>query len=149
MAPTASQAGTIQVVARSVETCLHKLHELGFDPKRIESAFGTAPLPPVAKDDLAAIGRTNDAVLYGGEVTLWLRGDDDSLRQVGPHIPSSSSPEFGEPFAVIFKRYNCDFYKIDPQLFSPAAVTFCNLDSGRTFRFGQTLPEVIQRSFND
>ena len=68
LAPTASQAGTVQVVARSVETCLHKLLELGFDPKRIESAIGTAPLPPVAKDDLAAIGRTNDAVLYGGEV---------------------------------------------------------------------------------
>ena len=30
VAPTASQAGTIQVVARSVETAMHKLFELGF-----------------------------------------------------------------------------------------------------------------------
>ncbi len=149
LAPTASQAGTVQVVARSVETCLHKLFELGFDPKRIESAIGTAPLPPVAKDDLAAIGRTNDAVLYGGEVTLWVRGDDDSLREIGPRVPSSASPDFGEPFAAIFQRYDCDFYKIDPHLFSPAAVTLCNLDTGRMFRFGQTLPEVIQRSFTE
>jgi methenyltetrahydromethanopterin cyclohydrolase len=149
MTPTASQAGTMQVVARSVETCLHKLLELGFDPKRIESAFGKAPLPPVAKDDLSAIGRTNDAVLYGAEVTLWVRGDDDSLKQIGPRVPSSSSPDFGEPFAAIFRRYDHDFYKIDPHLFSPAAVTFCNLDSGRILRFGQVSPDVIQRSFMD
>ena len=51
--------------ARSVETALHKLAELKFDLSRIVSAHGTAPLPPVAADDLAAIGRTNDAILYG------------------------------------------------------------------------------------
>src|SRR4029079_9837922 len=113
----------------------------------IESAYGAAPLPPVAGDDLAAIGRTNDAVLYGAEVTLWLRGDDESIAAIGPRFPSSASPDFGEPFAQIFKRYDCDFYKIDPHLFSPAAVTFCNLDTGRTMRFGKVSPEVVERSF--
>ena len=93
VAPTASQAGTIQIVARSVETVLHKLHELGFDLSRVASAFGTAPLPPVAGDDMAAIGRTNDAVLYGGDVTLWFHDDDDSVAEVGPSVPSSASPD--------------------------------------------------------
>jgi methenyltetrahydromethanopterin cyclohydrolase len=147
VAPTASQAGTIQIVARSIETALHKLHEIGFNIARVESGFGTAPLPSVARDDLAAIGRTNDAVLYGGEVTLWVRGDDDSVTAAGPRVPSSASADFGEPFATIFERYGRDFYKIDPHLFSPAAVTFCNLDTGRTYRFGQVSPDVIQRSF--
>jgi methenyltetrahydromethanopterin cyclohydrolase len=147
VARTASQAGTMQIVARSVETALHKLHELGFEVARVASAFGTAPLPPVAADDLAAIGRTNDAVLYGGEVTLWFSGDDDSVGEIGPRVPSSASPDFGEPFAAIFRRYDCDFYKIDPHLFSPAAVTFCNLDTGRTQRFGRVVPEVVQKSF--
>jgi methenyltetrahydromethanopterin cyclohydrolase len=147
VAPTASQAGTIQVVARSIETALHKLHELGFDLTRIESAFGTAPLPPVGGDDLDAIGRTNDAVLYGGEVTLWVRGDDESLQAIGPSVPSRASPDYGEPFAAIFKRYDCDFYRVDPHLFSPATVTFCNLDTGALFRFGEVAPEVITASF--
>lgn len=146
-ARTASQAGTVQVVARSVETALHKLHELGFDLMRIESGWGVAPLPPVAADDLAGIGRTNDAVLYGGEVTLWVRGDDASLAEIGPRVPSSASADHGEPFANIFARYGHDFYKIDPQLFSPAVVTFMNLDTGRTHRFGRTLPEVVAKSF--
>ncbi len=147
VAPTASQAGTVQIAARSVETALHKLLELGFEINRVQSGFGTAPLPPVAGDDLAAIGRTNDAILYGAEVTLWVRGDDDSLRTVGPRIPASTSPDFGVPFIEIFRRYDGDFYKIDPLLFSPAAITLVNLDSGRTFRYGQICPGVIQRSF--
>lgn len=147
VAPTASQAGTVQIVARSLETALHKLFELGFDLHRIESGYGSAPLPPVAGNDLEAIGRTNDAILYGGEVTLWVRGDDADLEAIGPKVPSSASPDFGAPFAEIFARYNKDFYAIDPHLFSPAVVTFVNLDTGRSFRFGRTLPDVIRKSF--
>ena len=148
VARTASLAGTLQVVARTVETCLHKLHEVGFDLACVQSGYGLAPLPPVAADDLTGIGRTNDAVLYGGEVTLWVQADDAQLRELGPGIPSCSSPDYGQPFCRIFERYNHDFYRIDPLLFSPALVTLVNLRSGRTHRFGQLSPEVIQESFS-
>lgn len=144
-ARTASMAGSLQVVARSVETALHKLHELKFDLRQVISGYGVAPLPPIAKDDLAAIGWTNDAVLYGGEVTLWVQADDDELHALGPKVPSNSSADFGEPFSQIFHRYNSDFYKIDPLLFSPAVVTFVNLNSGRTHRFGTLQPGVLQQ----
>lgn len=147
VAPTASQAGTVQIVARSVETALHKLLELDFDLSLVESGYGVAPLPPVAADDLAAIGRTNDAILYGAEVTLWVRGEDDRLAEIGPRVPSNASSDHGQPFAEIFARYDRDFYRIDPHLFSPAVVTLVNLDSGRTHRFGRTEPELIRRSF--
>jgi methenyltetrahydromethanopterin cyclohydrolase len=148
VARTASLAGTLQVVARTVETCLHKLHELGFDLPCIHSGYGIAPLPPVAADDLVGIGRTNDAVLYGGEVTLWVRALDDQLQEIGPRIPSDSSADHGQPFGKIFERYDRDFYRIDPLLFSPAVVTLVNVASGRTHRFGQLCPEVIQQSFS-
>jgi methenyltetrahydromethanopterin cyclohydrolase len=148
VAPTASMAGGVQVVARSVETALHKLLELGFDLGRVVSGAGAAPLPPVSGDDLVAIGRTNDAILYGGEVTLWVRGDDASLEAIGPRIPSGASADFGQPFATIFERYGRDFYQIDPHLFSPAVITLANLDTGRSFRFGHTLPRVIHESFD-
>jgi len=147
VAPTASQAGTIQIAARSVETCLHKLFELGFDLDVVESGYGVAPLPPVADDDLAAIGRTNDAILYGAEVTLYVRTDDDRLRELGPRVPSSASADHGEPFANIFARAGHDFYKIDPHLFSPALIRFVNLRTGRSHQFGQLAPEVLARSF--
>jgi methenyltetrahydromethanopterin cyclohydrolase len=147
VAPTRSQAGTVQVVARSIETAMHKLFELGFDLTRVESGYGIAPLPPVAHSDLQGIGRTNDAILYGAEVDLWVRGDDESLEKIGPRVPSSASADHGQPFAAIFERYDHDFYKIDPHLFSPAVIALHNLDTGRTHRFGRLLPEVLQQSF--
>jgi methenyltetrahydromethanopterin cyclohydrolase len=147
VAPTASPAGTVQVVARSVETALHKLSELGFDLARVASGAGLAPLPPVSAGDVQAIGRTNDAILYGGEVTLWICGDDASLEAIGPRVPSGASRDHGQPFAAVFEKYGRDFYKIDPHLFSPAVVTLANLDTGNSFRFGHTLPRVIHESF--
>ncbi len=146
-APTASLAGGVQVVARSVETALHKLHTLNFDLTRIVAGYGDAPLPPVAKDDLAAIGRTNDAILYGGRVVLAVTGDDASLAEVVAQVPSSSSTDHGEPFATIFARYHHDFYAVDPHLFSPAEVVFQNITTGRTHSAGRVSPEVLARSF--
>jgi methenyltetrahydromethanopterin cyclohydrolase len=147
IAPTASLAASVQIVARSVETALHKLAELGFDLPRIISAHGSAPLPPVAKDDLAAIGRTNDSILYGARVSLFVTGDDRSLGEIGRQVPSSSSRDYGAPFGTIFARYKHDFYAVDPHLFSPAQVVFQNLETGQTQTFGQTAPDVLLHSF--
>lgn len=147
VARTASPAGTLQIVARSVETALHKLHELKFDLSRVVRGAGFAPLPPVAANELAAIGVTNDAILYGGEVTLWVKGDDDSLIEVGPRVPSSASADYGRPFVEVLAHYNNDFYQVDPLLFSPAVVTFINLDTGREHRFGETNRAVLAQSF--
>ena len=147
VAPAASLAGNVQVVARSIETALHKLHELKFNLKQVVAGFGSAPLPPVSIGDLQAIGRTNDAILYGGRVTLWVQSDDAQLQEIGPKVPSCASKDHGAPFAEIFTRYSSDFYKIDPALFSPAQVIFHNLKSGKTHGFGRLEPELLLRSF--
>lgn len=148
-APTNSPAGNAQVVARSVETALHKLHELGFDIKRVINAWGSAPLPPVADDALTGIGRTNDAILYGAHVALTVTGDDASLQEIGPKTPSSASPDYGRPFREVFAAYDHDFYRIDPLLFSPAEVTFKNADTGNEFAFGELALDVLERSFRN
>jgi methenyltetrahydromethanopterin cyclohydrolase len=147
VAPTMSIAGTTQIVARSAETALHKLHELKFDVTQVVSAYGVAPLPPVATDFVQAIGRTNDAILYGASVTLWVRADDELLEHIGPKVPAAASRDHGAPFAEVFARYNGDFYQIDPLLFSPAAVEFRNLKTGRCHRFGRTEPALLRKSF--
>ncbi|MFM8274179.1 MAG: methenyltetrahydromethanopterin cyclohydrolase, partial [Gemmata sp.] len=134
-------------VARSVETALHKLHDLSFDLSRIVAGHGAAPVPPVPADDLVAIGRTNDAILYGAKVTLWVRTDDEVLEALGPKVPSSASRDHGKPFAEVFGNYGGDFYKIDPMLFSPAEVEFRNLKTGRCHRFGKVEPALLRRSF--
>lgn len=147
-ARTSSPAGTVQIVARSIETALHKLHVLGFDLKRVDGASGEAPLPPLASDDLVAIGRTNDAILYGGKVLLEVSGDDASIEAIGPRVPSNASPDYGRPFAEIFARYDNDFYRIDPMLFSPAVVLLHNSETGHTFGYGETAPDVLAESFS-
>ncbi|MCA9056027.1 MAG: methenyltetrahydromethanopterin cyclohydrolase [Planctomycetaceae bacterium] len=147
VAPTASVAGNLQIAARSVETAMHKLFELGFDVSRVESGLGWAPLPPVAADDLTGIGRTNDAILYGGRITLFVTGDDESLEEIGPQLPSSGSEAFGQPFIEIFKAAGHDFYQIDPHLFSPAEVVFHNTETGRVHRYGQVRGDIVRKSF--
>lgn len=146
-ARTASLVGSVQVAARSVETALHKLHQLGFDVRCIQSAFGSAPLAPPAASDLEAIGRTNDSVLYGAEVTLWVNTDDALIRQYGPQTPSESSRDYGRPFLETFRSYECDFYRVDPLLFSPAVVHFHNLATGRCFSFGRLRWDLLIQSF--
>lgn len=149
IAPTSSIAGSLQVVARSVETCMHKLHELDFDVRSVVSATGNAPLPPPAKpgEMIEGIGRTNDAMLYGATVTLWVDCEDDAIEAVAAKVPSSSSPDYGQPFAKIFAKYEYDFYRVDPLLFSPAVVTIHNLRSGRTWNHGRIDSKILQESF--
>lgn len=146
VAPTASIAGMVQIAARSVETALHKLHELGYPLSEIVSGWGMAPLLPVAKGVLEAIGRSNDAILYGARVWLWVNSEDEKLAEVGPQVPSCASKDFGWPFSEIFRSYGGDFYRVDRMLFSPAEVHFCNLRSGRWFHFGQVRQDILERS---
>jgi methenyltetrahydromethanopterin cyclohydrolase len=147
-APTASVAGGVQIAARVVETALHKLHELEFDVRRVVAGFGSCPLPPVADDDMAAIGRTNDAVLYGGQVHLTVEADDDdALRALVERLPASASSDYGEPFGKVLKDANFDFYAIDPLLFSPAQIRLTSVASGRSFEAGRVNLEVLEGSF--
>jgi methenyltetrahydromethanopterin cyclohydrolase len=137
----------VQVAARVVETALHKLHELDFDVGRVVSGFGTCPLPPVARTDPEAIGRTNDAVLYGGQVELAIDAADEELEGIVERMPSSASSDHGEPFGSVLERAGWDFYQIDPLLFSPAEVRLTSVSSGRSFHAGGVDSDVLERSF--
>ena len=146
VAPTASIAGGIQIAARILETGLHKMDALGFDVRQVTSAVGTTPVPPVAKNDLRAIGRTNDCILYGGRARYTVRADDATLETLAHQLPSSASADYGTPFYEIFERYDRDFYKIDKLLFSPAEVWLTSATSGRTFHAGRLEPTVLRAS---
>ncbi len=146
IAPTASLVGSVQIAARSAETGLHKMAQLGFDVRWVTSAYGVCPIAPVAGDDTRAIGRTNDAILYGAQVYYSVQGDDEYLETLIEKIPSSSSSDYGTPFLELFTRCGGDFYRIDPQLFSPAQVEINNLNSGQVFRAGRLNPPLLRAS---
>jgi methenyltetrahydromethanopterin cyclohydrolase len=148
VAPTASLAGGVQISARILETGLHKMETLGFDVLRVVSGYGAAPIPPVAKNDLKAIGRTNDCILYGGQAHYTIRAADDELAELASKVPATASRDYGTPFYDIFQRYNGDFYKIDPLLFSPAEVWLTSTETGRTFHAGHLNPEILEASLH-
>ena len=149
VAPTASLGGGVQIVARVLETGLHKMETIGFDVTRVVSAMGTAPLPTTARNDMRAIGRTNDCILYGGQARYTVRAEDAELEELARRLPASASADYGTPFYDIFKRYDNDFYKIDPMLFSPAEVWLTSATSGRTFHAGRLDPDVLRASLFD
>jgi methenyltetrahydromethanopterin cyclohydrolase len=146
VAPTASLAGGAQISARILETGLHKMETLGFDVRKVVSGIGTAPIPTLARNDLHAIGRTNDCILYGGQAHYVVRADDTELADLAAKLPANASKDYGMPFYEIFELYKRDFYRIDPLLFSPAEVWLTSATSGRSFHAGGVNIEVLQKS---
>jgi methenyltetrahydromethanopterin cyclohydrolase len=145
-APTQSRAGSVQVVARVLEVALHKAHELRFPLARIVEGMGAAPLPP-PPDFVKAMGRTNDAIIFAGEVHLFVEGPANEAKALAEQMPSRASRDYGRPFAEIFKRVDGDFYAIDPMLFSPASVIVTALETGESFHAGAIDAHLLDASF--
>ncbi|MCD1295741.1 methenyltetrahydromethanopterin cyclohydrolase [Methanocella sp. CWC-04] len=145
VAPTNSLVGSLQIAGRVVEMAIYKLNEMGFDTRKIISAFGSVPVPPVKKNGAVAMGTTNDASIYHGSVTLTVNGG--GIKDFVNKIPSSTSKDYGRPFFTIFKEAGFDFYKIDKSIFAPAEVIVNDISAGETYRAGKVNPEVIMESF--
>jgi methenyltetrahydromethanopterin cyclohydrolase len=148
LTPTTSLAGSVQVVARSLEVALHKVHALGFPLEAIIDGAATAPVCPPSQDFITAMGRTNDAILFGGHVHLFVEANDVDVEDLARKLPSSASKDYGKPFAQIFKACNYNFYDIDPMLFSPAKVTVTSLKTGKTFQAGGLDEALLEQSFS-
>ena len=146
-APTQSLAGSVQVVARVLEVALHKTHELKFPLDRIVDGMGAAPLSPPHPEFVTAMGRTNDAIIYGGRVHLFVDGPASDAQTLAEQLPSRRSRDYGRPFAEIFASFNRDFYAIDPMLFAPAAVIVTALESGESFRAGGLDLDLLDAAF--
>lgn len=147
LTPTRSLAGTVQIVARVLEVAMHKIHTLHFPLDHVVDGMASAPVPPPAPDFLTGMGRTNDAILFGGHAHIFVKGTDEAAEKLARLLPSDSSRDYGRPFAEVFKAVNMDFYKIDPMLFSPAAVTVTAIESGNSYRGGKLNSDLLDQSF--
>jgi len=145
--PTSSLAGGVQVVARVLEVAMHKAHALHFPLENIIDGSGSAPICPPHPNFVKAMGRTNDAILFAGQVHLFVKGSDEAAEKLANELPSSTSKDYGKPFAEIFKACDYDFFKIDAMLFSPASVIVTAVESGKSFRAGQLDNALLDLSF--
>jgi methenyltetrahydromethanopterin cyclohydrolase len=145
--PTSSLAGGVQVVARVLEVAMHKAHALHFPLENIIDGSGSAPICPPHPNFVKAMGRTNDAILFAGQVHIFVKGSDVAAEKLANELPSSTSKDYGKPFAEIFKQYEYDFFKIDAMLFSPASVIVTAVESGKSFRAGKLDNALLDQSF--
>ncbi|MBI5680487.1 MAG: methenyltetrahydromethanopterin cyclohydrolase [Methanobacterium sp.] len=149
VAPTSSIVGSIQIAGRVVENGTYKMMEaLDFDVNKVKYAAGIAPIAPVDPDGLKAMGKTNDAVLFGGRTYYYVESDEnDNLEEIANNLPSSASAGYGKPFYDVFKEAEYDFYKIDKGMFAPAEVVINDLRTGEMFRAGYVNTELLMKSF--
>lgn len=147
LTPTTSLAGVMQIAIRVLEVAMHKAHTLHFPLEKIVDGYGTTPVAPPGGDFMMGMGRTNDAILYGGSVHLFVNATDEEAQQLAEKMPSNTSSDYGRPFGEIFKAYEYDFFKIDPMLFSPAKVIVTNIQSGKSFMSGELNIDLLQKSF--
>jgi methenyltetrahydromethanopterin cyclohydrolase len=147
LTPTRSLAGSVQIVGRVLEVAMHKIHTLHFPLEHVVDGMASAPVPPPSPDFLTGMGRTNDAILFGGYAHVFVLGSDAAAAELAKNLPSSASRDYGRPFAEVFRSVNMDFYKIDPMLFSPAAVAVTAVESGRSFVGGKLDAPLLDQSF--
>lgn len=148
IAASASIVNSIQVAARMIEVVCHKMRLKGFDVAKVVNARGRAPIAPLVRDEVKAMGRINDAILYGAEAEFWVDADDEEIEAVIEKLVSkTSSPYYPELFGAVFERAGRDFYKIDHDFHSIAKLQIHNVRTGKSFMAGEINYDVIRQSF--
>jgi len=147
LTPTSSLAGVMQIAIRVLEVAMHKAHVLNFPMEKIIDGYGVTPVAPPGGDFMTGMGRTNDAILYGGMVQLFVDCSDEEAEDLANKMPSNTSSDYGRPFGEIFKAYEYDFFKIDPMLFSPAKIIITNAKTGKSYTAGKLNEVMLKTSF--
>lgn len=149
VAPTASLVGSIQISGRALEVGIYKMYEvMDFDVTKITYAAGITPITPVDPDNLKAMGKTNDAIIFGGRTYYYIEPDEgESLEELATNLPSSSSENYGKSFLEFFEEADGDFYKIPKEVFAPAQVIVNDMVTGEMFHTGSIDLERLKKSF--
>ncbi len=148
IASSGSLVSSIQVSGRIIEQSLHRLKDEGFNIDTIIEAHGFAVIPPVVKDDLLAMGRLNDVLIYGGQATFTVNCEDREIEEVISKIPSINSSLYGKPFKYIYEENGCNFFNVPMNLYSPAKIVIINERTGKVFTQGNIDVEVLEKSFS-
>jgi methenyltetrahydromethanopterin cyclohydrolase len=144
---TSSIVASIQVPARILEQTINKMVKKGFNLNTLEYARGFCMVAPVDLDPEAAMGKINDCLLYGGQSEFWVKWEDEKIAGILPNLVTESSKDYGRLFRDLFIEAERDFYKMDLDIHSPAAVQIVNMNTGKLFHAGQIRDDLILKSF--
>ena len=150
LTPTTSLAGAVQITARVLEVACTRCTRWASRWRGCATAWAPRPLPPPSPDFLTAMGRTNDAILFGGEVQLFVdraggRGARAGRRSCrAPPRATTASRSRGSsrtPGTTSTRSTRCCSAR-------RGCMVTC-LDSGRTFAAGRLAPDLLAQSFGD
>jgi len=116
----------------------------------LKDGFGTTTIAPIAKDDLGAMGRTNDSISAAGMTYYTIDVEKDKQAELFDLLkkaPANTSSSYGRPFIETFKAANYDFYAIDPGLFAPAIYTVTNVQTGKSITVGEINHNLLKESY--
>lgn len=150
VAATSSLVGSINVVARTLETAIWRLHCFGLDVNRVIAAWGRAPLPPVVRDEFEAMVRTNTFAYYGGTVGFILDDDEEKIASVVGELPLSPATcrLYGVPFRELFERAGGDIFNMEGFVHSVARVVINNVSTGKIVSAGAVDKKVLLDCLN-
>lgn len=145
--PSTCLAASVQVAARIIEQTINKMMKKSFDLDQIVFARGYALIAPICDDEVEAMGRINDSLLYGGFSSFQVRSSDEEIERVIGQLVTEHADDYGRPFKELFLEAGKNFYNMDLEIHSPAQVQIYNIESGRIFSAGSLREDIIQKSF--
>ncbi len=141
-----SLVASVQVSARIVEQTINKMIKKDFDLSTLLMARGICIVAPPTDDELSAMGKINDCLLYGGKSSFYVRGEDKDLQEVLPKLVTESAKDYGRLFVDLFQEAGRNFYNMDLEIHSPAQVQLYNVASGKIFSAGKIRKDLMKRS---
>lgn len=139
VAPTASLVGSVNVVARTLESAIWRLHFLGLDASRVLAAWGKAPLPPLTGDEFTAMVRTNVFTYYGGTAGFAVDSDDATVEKVIKDFPLArhTCAIYDVPFRKLLEGAGGDIFGFKGFVHNVVKGVINNVATGHTFVTGE------------
>ncbi|HHU31283.1 MAG: methenyltetrahydromethanopterin cyclohydrolase [Zhaonellaceae bacterium] len=138
VAATSSLVGSINVVSRTLETAIWRIHALGLDVNQIVAAWGKAPVPPISSDEFTAMVRTNTYTYYGGTVGFILNAEDSDIKEMLKKYPLApyTCDYYGVPFRKLLEEAGGDIFNLDGFVHNVTKAVINNVKSGNIFVAG-------------
>lgn len=151
VAATSSLVGSINVVSRTLETAIWRVHDLGLDVNEIVAAWGKAPVPPISADEFTAMVRTNTYTYYGGTASFILRADDNKVKEMIKQFPLAphTCDYYGIPFRKLLEQAGGDIFALEGFVHNVTKAMINNISSGSIFSVGAVDKKMLLGCLDD
>lgn len=148
-APTSCVVGAVQIVARNLEQAFATTGDhLDFPVNSVVQAIGYSPVISIEDDEIIAMGRVNDGLIYGQESVFYMDCEDDDILRFADSLPMCKNETvWGIPFEDMFREAGSDWAKVPRDYDAPCKVNFVNIRTNHFFPIGALHYGVLERDF--